>query len=80
LCEVRGRDPQTIQIAPKTHLHFTNERTRPMSGTSSQIVEDLQAYAAVGVGEIILYVPGASEAEKLDNLHRIAEEIVPHVS
>jgi probable F420-dependent oxidoreductase len=80
LYEARGRDPQTIRTVPKTHLHFTNERTRPMSGTPSQIVEDLQAYAAVGVGEIILYVPGASEAEKLDNLHRIAEEIVPHVS
>ena len=80
LYEARGRDPQTIQIAPKTHLHFTSERTRPMSGTSSQIVEDLHAYAAVGVGEFILYVPGASAAEKLENLHRIAEEIVPHLT
>lgn len=80
LYEERGRDPQSIQITPKSHLHFTANRTRPLSGTPSQIVEDLQAYAAQGVGEFIFYVPGPSEAEKRENLQRIAEEIMPLVA
>src|SRR5262249_9857736 len=31
--EERHRDPATIQIAPKTHVYFTNDRSRPLSGT-----------------------------------------------
>ncbi len=80
LYEARGRDPETIQITPKSHLHFTHDRTRPLSGTPRQIVADLQAYAEQGVGEFIFYVPGPSEAEKLENLQRIAEDIMPHVA
>ncbi len=80
LYEERGRDPATIQLVPKTYLYFTDGRDRPMSGTPAQIVEDLQAYQEVGVGEILFYVPGASEPEKLENLQRIAEEIMPHVA
>ena len=75
----RGRDPASIRITPKTHLHFTDKRDRPMSGTPEQIVEDLLAYQAQGVGEFIFYVPGRDEPEKLDNMYRIAEEILPHV-
>lgn len=75
-----GRDPATIRITPKTHVYFTHDHSRPLSGPPGQIVEDLLAYQAQGVGEFIFYVPGASEPEKLENLQRIAEEIVPHVS
>lgn len=80
LYKERGREPATIRITPKTQLHFTDNRSRPMSGTPGQIVEDLLAYQEQGVGEFIFYVPGASEPEKLENLQRIAEEIMPHVS
>jgi probable F420-dependent oxidoreductase len=80
LYEERDRDPTTIQIVPKTHLYFTNERSRPLSGTPAQIVEDLLAYQAQGVGEFIFYVRGGSEPEKLDNLQRIAEDIMPQVA
>ena len=80
LYEERGRDPATIRIAPKTQLHFTDARDRPLSGTPGQIVEDLLAYRAQGVGEFILYVPGPGESEQLENLHRIAEEIAPHLA
>ena len=30
--------------------------------------------------DVIFYVPGVSEPEKLDNLQRIAEEILPQVA
>ncbi len=80
LYEEQGRDPATIRITPKTHLHFAEERRRPMSGTPGQIVEDLLAYQEQGAGEFIFYVPGAGEPEKLDNLQRIAEDILPHVA
>jgi alkanesulfonate monooxygenase SsuD/methylene tetrahydromethanopterin reductase-like flavin-dependent oxidoreductase (luciferase family) len=80
LYEARGRDPATIQIAPKTHVYFTNDRTRLLAGTPQHIVEDLLAYQEQGVGEFIFYVPGASAPEKLDNLQRIAEEIMPKVA
>ena len=80
LFEERGRDPAAVRIAPKTHLHFTDDRDRTMSGTPGQIVEDLLTYQEQGVGEFILYVPGTDGQEKLDNLQRIAEEIMPHVS
>ena len=80
LYEERDRDPSAIQIAPKTHLHFTPDPSRPLSGPPDQIVEDLLAYQKQGVTEFIFYVPGASETEKLENLQRIAEEIMPHVA
>ncbi len=32
LCEQRGRDPGSITITPKTHLDFTEDRTRPVFG------------------------------------------------
>ena len=79
LYEQRGRDPATIRISPKFHLHFTVERDRPLSGSPRQILEDLLAYREQGVEEFIFYCPGASEAEKLEYLQRIAEEIVPRV-
>jgi probable F420-dependent oxidoreductase len=80
LYEERGRDPATVRITPKTHLHFTDDRDRLMSGTPGQIVEDLLTYQEQGVGEFIFYAPGTDGQEKLDNLQRIAEEIMPHVS
>lgn len=76
----RGRDPKTLRITPKSHLHFTDKRDRPLSGTPAQIVEDLMAYKEVGVGEFIFYCPGPGEEQKIDNLHRIAEEIAPKVA
>ena len=75
----RGRDPETIRIIPKTYVEFTDQRTRLMSGRPGQIVEDLRAYAAEGVEEMILTVPGAGAAEQMESLQRIAEEILPHV-
>ena len=79
LYEDRNRDPTTVQIVPKTHLFLTTDRSRLLSGTPAQIVEDLLAYEAQGVGEFIFYVTGSSESEKLDNLQRIAEDIMPQV-
>ncbi len=79
LYEERGRDPATIRIAPKTHLFFEKDPARPLTGAPGRIVEDLLAYREQGAGEFIFYVPGDSEREKLDNLQRIAEEIMPHV-
>jgi probable F420-dependent oxidoreductase len=76
----RARDPATIQITPKTHLYFTANTARPLAGTPRKIVEDLLAYEDQGVEEFIFYVPGASESEKLDNLQRIAEDILPQVA
>jgi probable F420-dependent oxidoreductase len=76
----RARNPATVQITPKTHLYFTANTARPLAGTPSKIVEDLLAYEEQGVGEFIFYVPGASEPEKLDNLQRIAEDILPQVA
>ena len=72
--------PATIRIAPKTHLHFVEQAGRPLAGSSARIVEDLLAYQAQGVSEFIFYCPGPSEPQKLENLHRIAEEIAPHVA
>jgi probable F420-dependent oxidoreductase len=80
LYAARGRDPATIHITPKTHLYFTANTARPLAGTPSKIVEDLLAYAEQGVGEFIFYVPGDSEQEKLDNLQRLAEDILPQVA
>ena len=80
LYEERDRDPATIRITPKTYLHFTEDSSRPLSGPPSKIVDDLLTYQAQGVGEFIFYVPGSSEPEKLENLQRIAEDIMPHVA
>ncbi len=76
----RGRDPATLRITPKTHLFFEEDPERPLAGPPASIVEDLLAYREQGVAEFIFYTPGADEAEKVENLHRIAEEIMPHVA
>lgn len=80
LCEKNGRDPATLRIVPKTHLFWSERDGRPLAGPPAKIVEDLHAYRAVGASEVIFYVPGDSEAEQLDSLQRIAEEVMPHVA
>lgn len=80
LYEERGRDPASIRIVAKSDLRFTETRDRLLSGNTEQLIEDLQAYEAAGIAEFLFNAPGASPAERLENLHRVAEEIMPHVA
>jgi len=80
LFEQYGRDPSTVRIVPKTHLHWHEQSGRPLTGSPGKIIDDMRSYEKVGAEELILYVPGENETETLESLHRIAEEVMPHVA
>jgi probable F420-dependent oxidoreductase len=82
LCEQAGRDPATLQIALRCPLTFTeggNGTRTHMQGAPAQIVEDIAAYAAQGVGQIGFDLAGNDIETLLTTVERIAAEVVPHV-
>ena len=76
-----GRDPAAITIAFKGPLKFEEVRgaRTPLTGSPSQIVEDLQAYVAVGVQHFVLDFSVAGVPAMLDVLERFAADVRPKV-
>ena len=77
-----GRDPAAITISFKgpLNLSHTGTATRtPLSGSPSQIVEDLSAYAAAGVQHFVLDFSVAAVPAMMEVLERFAAEIRPNV-
>jgi probable F420-dependent oxidoreductase len=77
-----GRDPAAITIAFKGPLKFEEVRgaRTPLTGSPSQIVEDLQAYVAAGVQHFVLDFSVAAVPAMLDVLERFAAEVRPKVT
>jgi alkanesulfonate monooxygenase SsuD/methylene tetrahydromethanopterin reductase-like flavin-dependent oxidoreductase (luciferase family) len=76
-----GRDPAAITISFKGPLKFEESpgtRT-PLTGSPSQIVEDLQTYVAAGVQHFVLDFSVAAVPAMLDVLERFAADVRPHV-
>ena len=77
MCEERGRDPAGVPTVFRCPIRPGGERDGPMTGEPGRIVEDVAAYAAAGVQEIVwdVFYPAAAEIREV--IDRIAEEIVP---
>jgi len=77
LCERAGRDPAGILIAFRCPLVFSERERSPMQGTAAQILDDIGAYAAQGVGHITFDLPAADPEALMDGVERIGAEILP---
>ena len=76
LTEAERRDPGTITISYKAPLYdaqlAAGER-RPFSGTDAQVLDDIAAYAELGVQELIFDFRGGDVAQSLARMERFAE-------
>ena len=77
MCEARGRDPAEVSTVFRCPIRPGGERDGPMTGEPGRIAEDVAAYAAAGVQEIVWDVFRPSITEFRDTVDRIAEEVVP---
>ncbi|MFQ5519814.1 MAG: LLM class F420-dependent oxidoreductase [Candidatus Methylomirabilia bacterium] len=82
LAVTAGRDPASITIALKAPLKLEDiggpART-PLSGSPFQVVEDLNAYVAVGVTHFVLDFSVGTVPAMLDVLERFAGDVRPQV-
>lgn len=77
-----GRDPATIMISFKAPLRFEEAAggTRtPLTGSPAQIIEDLRAYAAVGVQHFVLDFSVPTVPAMLEVLERFVADVRPKV-
>jgi probable F420-dependent oxidoreductase len=78
LCERAGRDPAGVPIAFRCPLVFSPRERAPMQGSPAQILEDIAAYAAQGVGHFTFDLPLAEAAPLFEAIERVGTEILPH--
>jgi alkanesulfonate monooxygenase SsuD/methylene tetrahydromethanopterin reductase-like flavin-dependent oxidoreductase (luciferase family) len=85
-CEAVGRDPGTMRRSVQALVHLgdpdpESPPARTISGSSAELVEQLNRYVEMGVHEFaVLDDPlGESPQERLDNLARFHAEVIPHV-
>jgi probable F420-dependent oxidoreductase len=87
-----GRDPAELDFAYSANwfndleAQFLPDGTRqPLTGTPTQIIEDIQRYEAVGVHHMIVSLvdrsgnPGSTAQQSLDRMQRFADTIMPHI-
>ena len=82
LAVAAGRDPAAITISFKAPLKFDDAASAPrtaLSGSPSQIVEDLRAYVAVGVQHFVLDFSVTTVPAMLEVLERFAADVRPRV-
>jgi probable F420-dependent oxidoreductase len=85
LCEAERRDFSTLTISYKAPLYDTGVpdrggNRRSFSGTRHQIADDIEAFAGIGVHELILDFRGDSISESIERLQRFAAEVMPLVN
>jgi alkanesulfonate monooxygenase SsuD/methylene tetrahydromethanopterin reductase-like flavin-dependent oxidoreductase (luciferase family) len=76
LTEAERRDPATITIAYKAPLYdveLAGGARRPFSGTDAQILDDIAAYAKLGVHELIFDFRREDVPQSLERMKRFAE-------
>jgi alkanesulfonate monooxygenase SsuD/methylene tetrahydromethanopterin reductase-like flavin-dependent oxidoreductase (luciferase family) len=82
LAAAAGREPTGITISLKAPLKFDDAGGSPrplLSGPPAQVVEDLCAYATVGVEHFVLDFSVATLPAMLEVLDRFAAEVRPQV-
>ena len=85
LSEKAGRDPASLTISFKAPVYDADRRTAtragadrlPFTGSVEQVVEDIAAYAALGVSELIFDFRSDSLAETVERMERFATEVKP---
>ena len=78
LTEAERRDPSTLTISYKAPLYDAGQgvdggsERRPFSGSPQAIADDIGAFAALGVSELIFDFRSETLAESLDRMERFA--------
>ena len=78
LTEAEGRDPSRLTISYKAPIYDAGQgvdggtERRPFSGSPQAIADDIGAFAALGVSELIFDFRSESLAESLDRMARFA--------
>jgi probable F420-dependent oxidoreductase len=80
LTEAEGRDPATLTISYKAPVYDRapagdGPDRRPFSGSEQAIVDDVAAFAGLGVSELIFDFRSESLAESLERMERFAPVI-----
>ena len=84
LTEAQGRDFDTITISYKAPLYDTaitdqEGARKTFSGSAEEIADDIRAFAAIGVHELIFDFRTQSHSESLEGLQRFASQVMPLV-
>jgi probable F420-dependent oxidoreductase len=81
LTEAEGRDPSALTISYKAPVYDTTQaldaagERRPFTGALAQIVDDVAAFAKVGVSEIIIDFRSDNLSESLERMDRFGPVI-----
>jgi probable F420-dependent oxidoreductase len=82
-CERAGRSPDDVTVTTRRKLVLTasptDEAGRVLHGDAGAIAATVAELEQAGVTHLIVEVPGASEAELLENLDRFGREVLPEV-
>ncbi len=84
MTEAEGRNPDAMTICYKTPLYDSGMAVdgadrKPFSGSAEQIAEDVRAFQAVGVSEIVFDFRSPTLAESLDRMTVFSEGVMPIV-
>jgi probable F420-dependent oxidoreductase len=79
-----GREPKEIRVAFKASLYDRDQASRAghrrrFTGSAEEIVADVREYQSVGVDCVILDVRTPDQAQTLERLHWLAQEVVSKV-
>lgn len=81
LTEAQGRDPRALTISYKAPVYDADrpvapgEMRRPFTGSAAQVQDDIDAFARLGVSELVFDFRGDSLAQSLDRMERFAETV-----
>jgi len=81
LTEAEGRDPKSLTISYKAPVYDVGQQRlpsgerRPFTGGPAQVAEDIAAFAALGVSEIVFDFRSESLAESLERMESFAPVI-----
>jgi probable F420-dependent oxidoreductase len=77
-----GRDPAELDVSMKAPLYDAGPGSggprRRFSGSTDQILQDVQTYAEVGVTHLIFDIRGADLSQALERLEWFARDIMAH--
>ena len=78
--ERAGRDPSEIQVTMKAPLYDASSDNagsrRRFSGPPDAVLQDIQAYADLGVDQLIFDFRSANHAETEERMSRFSEEVM----
>jgi len=81
-CEAIGRDPGEIELTMLCNLVFDHTSDKPgvLSGSDQQVVDQLAAYAEIGVTHTVVFCAARGGLDgRLDAIRRFSAEVMPHL-